>query len=301
MAAYEALLDPFDPYLTFSDDFLPELLPDVITDTHFTERGRLGRLIVFVERWKLDGHWAPLGIGVDPMTALFVSADGMAEVVGKGSVTLLSSAHSTATLTAGVAPDIRGLRLWQLPAGYRVDLESAVSASDPVLERPKYVQPYKGGPLVGEFQEVAINGNNADHRSYGEWQLLGLDDDPDAWREGALALSPGESRLPSVLLMTAIYEDSDFFENHLGGLMWALSQRPGTIGIGVDIELTAVTGAPHQLTPGFDSYALVVNSGDAWYSGAAPGGPPPDGGWQTAALERATVDIVGPLQTWDGS
>ncbi|MDP7110476.1 MAG: hypothetical protein QGH45_00860, partial [Myxococcota bacterium] len=129
----------------------------------------------------------------------------------------------------------------------------------------------------------------------------GLDDDPDAWREGALALSPGESRLPSVLLMTALYEDSDFFENHLGGLMWALSQRPGTIGIGVDIELTAVTGAPHQLTPGFDSYALVVNSGDAWYSGAAPGGPPPDGGWQTAALERATVDIVGPLQTWDGS
>ena len=296
VAAWEALLDPHDPYITFSDDFLPQMLPGVITDTHFTERGRIGRLAVFVERWKADGAWAPLGVGVDPMTALFVRGDGTGEVRGRGSVTLLSSALSDATLEVGLPPDIRGLRLWQLPEGYELDLDAAASGVDPILVRPEWVAPYKGGPMGAEFTEQALNGDVATLRSIGEWQVHGLDQDPDAWRDAGLVLAPGESILPGVLLMTALYEDSDYFENHLGGMMWALALRPGTVGVGLDIELTAVTSPPHLLTPGYDSYLLVVDTRSVWYAGTPPGG-----GWQTAALERATLDVVGPLETWDGS
>ena len=296
VAAWEALLDPHDPAITFSDDFLPQMLPGAITDTHFTERGRVGRLAVFVERWKADGAWAPLGVGVDPMTALFVRGDGTGEVRGRGSVTLLSSALSSATLVAGLPPDIRGLRLWQLPEGYEVDLPAAASGVDPVLTRPKWATPYKGGPTGGELTDQALNGDVATLRSIGEWQVHGLDQDPDAWRDGGLVLAPGESILPGVLLMTALYEDSDYFENHLGGMMWALAQRPGTVGVGLDIELTAVTSPPFLLTPGYDSYLLVVDTRSVWYAGAPPGG-----GWLTAALERVTLDVVGPLETWDGS
>ncbi|HEY9898700.1 MAG TPA: cyanophycinase [Pantanalinema sp.] len=59
------------------------LLPDIVVDTHFSERGRFGRL---VDATVL--HAPALGIGIDPGTALILTSDGKAEVIGKGTVTL---------------------------------------------------------------------------------------------------------------------------------------------------------------------------------------------------------------------
>jgi cyanophycinase len=81
----EALANPYDPKLTLERDFIkiPQL-KGVITDSHFTERNRAGRLVAFMSRIAADG-WRkqPLGIGIDEATALLVDRKGRLHVVGK--------------------------------------------------------------------------------------------------------------------------------------------------------------------------------------------------------------------------
>jgi len=293
VAAWEALLDPFDPTITFTDGFLPAL-PQVITDTHFTERGRIGRLAVFLERWKGEGAPAPLGIGVDPMTALFVNSDGTAEVAGAGSVTVIEPSGATSSLAAGRPPDIRGQRLWQLPAGYSVDL--AAFAGDPVVERPPYVSPWGGtSGWPGDLAATSLDGDRYAHRSLGDWEISGLEPDPDAWRDGQLTLVAGDGSLPGLLVVTALYEASDYYENHLGGMFWALAQQPQTVAVGLDIDLSADAAPPATLTAGPASYLLVLDARAATHAGI-----PTDGGWQTAAIEGASLCVVGPEESWSG-
>ena len=74
----EALRDPAGPAVTLVDYFITSpLLQGTITDTHFVQRGRLGRLLVFVARLAKDRHSAAVtGLGVDQDSALLVDADG---------------------------------------------------------------------------------------------------------------------------------------------------------------------------------------------------------------------------------
>ena len=76
----EALHDPAGPAVTLVGDFigLPRLA-HTITDTHFVQRDRLGRLLAFVARLAKDHHTAAItGLGVDQDSALLVDADGHA-------------------------------------------------------------------------------------------------------------------------------------------------------------------------------------------------------------------------------
>lgn len=74
----EAMHDPAGPAVTLVDHFVTlALLHGIITDTHFTQRGRLGRLLVFVARAAKDHHTAAVtGLGVDQDSALLVDAKG---------------------------------------------------------------------------------------------------------------------------------------------------------------------------------------------------------------------------------
>lgn len=74
----EALRDPAGPAVTLVGDFiaLPRLA-HTITDTHFVQRHRLGRLLAFVARLAKDHHTAAVtGLGVDQDSALLVNAEG---------------------------------------------------------------------------------------------------------------------------------------------------------------------------------------------------------------------------------
>ena len=77
-----AMKDPFDKSLTFESDFLHlDLMRGVITDTHFTSRDRLGRLITFLARHASDRKMERLaGIGVDEKTALCIEVNGTGRV-----------------------------------------------------------------------------------------------------------------------------------------------------------------------------------------------------------------------------
>jgi cyanophycinase-like exopeptidase len=82
----EALEDPYNQYMTMERDFLAfPPLEGVITDTHFFERDRMGRLVAFVARPIADG-WSSsmVGLGVEERTALVIDAAGTGTVPGSG-------------------------------------------------------------------------------------------------------------------------------------------------------------------------------------------------------------------------
>lgn len=88
----EALRNPFDSRLTVRKSTLINhpFLQNLITDQHFTERGREGRLVSFLARLKNESQSIGLrGIAVDERTALCVDRNGDAIVLGTGSVTII--------------------------------------------------------------------------------------------------------------------------------------------------------------------------------------------------------------------
>jgi cyanophycinase len=119
-----ALRNPLASGITFSEGFLP-LLPGYLVDTHFYERGRLGRLLAMLAVRRENFGGSLTGLGVDYNTALAVGSDLVGEVMGSGTVTLLRCDEGTSwTLKSGEPLSIRRARFDQLTAGYRVDLLS---------------------------------------------------------------------------------------------------------------------------------------------------------------------------------
>ncbi len=100
----EALKNPFDEKLTLGTGFIAApALAGVITDSHFMERERLGRLVAFLARLQADHPAAPrlVGLGIDEATALCIEPDAIARVhtAKSGSawlVQLLASPAATA-------------------------------------------------------------------------------------------------------------------------------------------------------------------------------------------------------------
>ncbi len=80
----EALADPFDDRVRLARGFIS--LPGLeatITDSHLSERARLGRLLVFMARALTDGWTDEIrGIGLDEATAVLLEPDGTATITG---------------------------------------------------------------------------------------------------------------------------------------------------------------------------------------------------------------------------
>lgn len=95
-------------------------VPGVLIESHFTQRGRLGRLMS-----ALVEHPDHIGLGVDENTALLVRGDHF-EVIGAGSVTVLDPRALTYTNHSAIHEDetlaLCGLTVHSLPAGYGYNL-----------------------------------------------------------------------------------------------------------------------------------------------------------------------------------
>ncbi len=92
----EALDNPFDPRLTVSKSSLINhpFLQNTITDQHFYQRNREGRLVAFMARLKGQAGESPLrAIGVDERTAVAIDKNGIARVFGQSSAYFLLDNH----------------------------------------------------------------------------------------------------------------------------------------------------------------------------------------------------------------
>jgi cyanophycinase len=120
----DALRDPLSSGITFTEDFLG-FVPGVLGDTHFFERGRLGRLLAMLCVYReAKGRWVT-GVGVDYSTALAIDTSGEAQVMGAGTVTVLrATAGTTYSIAPGSPLTMSNLRMDMLTSGYQVDLSS---------------------------------------------------------------------------------------------------------------------------------------------------------------------------------
>lgn len=75
-------------------------LKNIIIDQHFTERGRISRLITSVSYNPYN-----LGIGIDENTAIILDGQGVLEVFGNGSVTIVDGSKITYNEIAEVPED----------------------------------------------------------------------------------------------------------------------------------------------------------------------------------------------------
>ncbi|MBE9036892.1 cyanophycinase [aff. Roholtiella sp. LEGE 12411] len=97
-------------------------LPGVVIDQHFSQRGRLGRLIA-----ALLQEPAVLGFGIDENTAMVVT-DNQIEVIGEGVVTIVDESEATYNNLDEILKDeplaIFNSKLHILPNGYKFDLKT---------------------------------------------------------------------------------------------------------------------------------------------------------------------------------
>lgn len=113
----EVLLDPFHVDVSVSTGFFEwKALRGVVTDTHFQQRDRLGRMIVFMAR-----SGARLGLGVSEGTMALVDRDGRGVVTGKGPVHIVVASGKPEVMKPLT---FRGLRIVRFEAGERFDLRS---------------------------------------------------------------------------------------------------------------------------------------------------------------------------------
>ncbi len=126
----EALANPYNQYMTLDRDFLAlPRLAGFITDTHFAQRDRMGRLVGFLGRILADG-WATeaRGLGIDEETALVVDPAGQGKVLGNGAVYLVEATAAPAVCAAGKPLEYAGVALHKLVAGATVALPSGATA-----------------------------------------------------------------------------------------------------------------------------------------------------------------------------
>jgi cyanophycinase len=105
MVSSLALADPTGPGVTLVRNFLHvPLLEHVITDSHFANRGRQGRLVAFVARLAQETADPSItGMGIDQDTAMVVDGDGIGTFYnqGKGYAWLVRPMKKPATIIAG--------------------------------------------------------------------------------------------------------------------------------------------------------------------------------------------------------
>lgn len=133
-----AMTDPAGSEVTLVDDFLHmPYLQNVITDSHFGERDRLGRLIAFVARLSAEQKRTDLaGIGIDEYTALCIDANGVARVHSGdgGHVWLVRPRRQADVFAAGQPLTFRDVPVIGLDTGSVLRLPD-FSVEHPAFER----------------------------------------------------------------------------------------------------------------------------------------------------------------------
>jgi cyanophycinase len=127
LTSREVLADPYNKRVTVVRDFLKVPgLENILTDSHFAKRDRMGRSLGFLARIVADG-WskAPREIAIDEKSALLVEASGRAKVVGTGlGVYFLRVTDAPEVCKPGQPLTLRHVAAYRAPTGAAFDLRA---------------------------------------------------------------------------------------------------------------------------------------------------------------------------------
>ncbi len=121
----ECIEDPNNQYVTLADDFF-NFFPGYIFDSHFTERGRAGRLMGFLANWKLNYEGIITGIGIDETTAMAISKDKVGQIFGTGAANIYQVISENPFHLDGEMLNVDSLKVSQLLDGSTIDFNTGV-------------------------------------------------------------------------------------------------------------------------------------------------------------------------------
>ena len=127
LTSREVLADPYAKRVTLVRDFLKVPgLDNMLTDSHFAKRDRMGRSVGFLARIMADG-WSksPREIALDEKSALLVEVDGRAKVVGTGQgAYFLQITDPPEVCKAGQPLTLRNVAVYHAPTGAGFDIRA---------------------------------------------------------------------------------------------------------------------------------------------------------------------------------
>lgn len=223
----QALSDPLGDANTIERDFLRvPLLRGVVTDTHFRERDRLGRLIAFIANAETlsDGR-VVIGLGVDEDAAVAVEGDGTARVypltaqsggalVVRGGFAETQQRGKPLRLARVDTVGVGSESVLHLPSGR---VENAVSRQSYAVERGRLreLPASEGVPMV-----LAIHGGAGVER--GDLDEAGLAEAraalEAALRAGHAKLQAGAPAMDAVKAAITVLEDAPSFNAGKGAV-----------------------------------------------------------------------------------
>jgi cyanophycinase len=127
LASTDVLPNPYFERVTLIRGFLKTPhLENLLTDSHFAKRDRMGRTLGFLARIMQD-EWStsPREIAIDEKSAVLVDADGKATVIGSGKgAFFLRPTRRPDVCKTGQPLTFRNISVYRIPAGGHFDLSS---------------------------------------------------------------------------------------------------------------------------------------------------------------------------------
>jgi cyanophycinase len=127
LASRDVLRNPYFERVTLVRGFLQvPHLENLLTDSHFAKRDRMGRTLGFLARLMQDG-WSksPKEVAIDEKSALLVEPDGKGTVVGNGKgAYFLRPTRRPRTCKRGEPLTFQRIGVYRVPAGGHFDLTS---------------------------------------------------------------------------------------------------------------------------------------------------------------------------------
>ena len=119
VTSVQALANPYDEHVTVGTNFLNiPLLKNLVTDTHFVKRDRLGRLLAFMARMLVDSKTPEArAIAVDERTAALLEPDGLAAIAGEGPVYFLKATTPPEVCKPGSPLTFRHVSVYRVSNG----------------------------------------------------------------------------------------------------------------------------------------------------------------------------------------
>jgi cyanophycinase-like exopeptidase len=143
----QALGDPFHRQITFTYDlFNWAHMEDVITDSHFVTRDRMGRTLAFLARQIRDGRASSAwGMAVNEVTSVVVDKNGLARVMGDGPAYFVLADHFPEICEPRTPLTYSNFKIWKVPTGGTFNLANRpttgfylVSVTGGALSRDPY-------------------------------------------------------------------------------------------------------------------------------------------------------------------